>query len=140
LLARTFVKIHSNSNLSNGEKIQREKTIRDSVEVIQDGEDNGSTINVMFAMGELNNVLRKSGKTAPGNGQISYYMIKKNLNDESKETLLKLYNKVWEVGCLPKQWKESIIVPICKPGKDPSLAESYRPIALTSHVGKIMEL
>jgi len=34
---------------------------------------------------------------------------------------------------------ESIIVPICKPGKDPSLAESYRPIALTSHVGKIME-
>jgi len=58
-------------------KIQREKTIRDSVEVIQDGEDNGSTINVMFAMGELNNVLRKSGKTAPGNGQISYYMIKK---------------------------------------------------------------
>jgi len=41
---------------------------------------------------------------------------------------------------LPKQWKESIIVPICKPGKDPSLAESYRPIALTSHVGKIMEL
>lgn len=43
---------------------------------------------------------------------------------------------------MPFQWKEFIIVYcviICKPGKDPNLAESYRPIALTSHVGKIME-
>jgi len=93
LLARTFVKIH-NSNLSNEEKIQREKTIRNSVEVIQDGGDNESTINVMFTVGELNNVLRKSGKTTPENDHISYCMIK-NVNDESKETLLKLYNKVF---------------------------------------------
>lgn len=33
----------------------------------------------------------------------------------------------------------SIIVPICKPGKEPSLAESYRPVAMTSHVTKLME-
>lgn len=63
----------------------------------------------------------------------------KNVSYESEEMLYKLYNKVWEVGCLPKQWKESVIVPICKPGKDLSLVDSYRPIALTSHVGKIME-
>ena len=50
-----------------------------------------------------------------------------------------LYNKIWEMGSSPTQWKESIIVPLCKPGKDPSLAESYRPIALTSHAGKILE-
>lgn len=60
LLARTFVKIHSNGNLSNEEKIQRENTIRDSVKVRQDDGDNESTINVMFTMGELNNVFKKN--------------------------------------------------------------------------------
>jgi len=50
----------------------------------------------MFTKGELNNVIRKSGKkTTPGNDQISYCMIK-NLNDKTKDILLQLY-KVWEV-------------------------------------------
>ncbi len=30
-------------------------------------------------------------------------------------------------------------IPIRKPGKDPVKPTSYRPIALTSHIGKIME-
>ncbi len=32
-----------------------------------------------------------------------------------------------------------MIIPIRKPGKDPSNPNIYRPIALTSHIGKIME-
>ncbi len=32
-----------------------------------------------------------------------------------------------------------MIIPIRKPGKDPSNPKNYRPIALTSHIGKIME-
>lgn len=63
----------------------------------------------------------------------------KNLSDRSKGILLGLYNKIWEVRFSPTQWKESVIIPICKPGKDQSLTESYRPSALTSHVGKIMK-
>lgn len=41
------------------------------------------------------------------------------LSDEGKGVLLKLYNKVWEEGILPRSWKESTIVPIRKPGTDP---------------------
>ncbi len=36
-------------------------------------------------------------------------------------------------------WKESVIIHIRKPGKDPSNPKNYRPLALTSHIGKIME-
>ncbi len=53
------------------------------------------------------------------------YCMLKNLSDRSKDVLLKLTE--WEEGVLTAQWKESEVVPICKPGKDPHLAGSYRP-------------
>lgn len=40
---------------------------------------------------------------------------------------------------MPKTWKEAVVIPIRKPGKDPSKPISYRPIALTSNLCKIME-
>ncbi|GFX09283.1 nucleic-acid-binding protein from transposon X-element [Trichonephila clavipes] len=36
-------------------------------------------------------------------------------------------------------WKEAIIFPINKPGKDPHLASSFRPISLLSTIGKLTE-
>lgn len=55
----------------------------------------------------------------------------KNLSNPPKTILVKCSKYGKKV--------EMIIVPVCKPGKDPALAESYRPIALTSHLGKVME-
>lgn len=55
----------------------------------------------------------------------------KNLSNPRKTILVKCSKYRKKV--------ETIIVPVCKPGKDPALAESYRPIALTSHLGKVME-
>lgn len=43
--------------------------------------------------------------------------------------------KVWEEGKIPSGLKDKVIVPIKKPGKDGSNPGSYRPIAVTSHVG-----
>ncbi|GFU47142.1 probable RNA-directed DNA polymerase from transposon X-element [Trichonephila clavipes] len=40
---------------------------------------------------------------------------------------------------LTDNWKEAIIFPINKPGKDPHLASSYRPISLLSTIGKLTE-
>ena len=40
---------------------------------------------------------------------------------------------------MPKNWKTAVILPFNKPGKDPSNAGNYRPIALTSHMCKWME-
>uniref|UniRef100_A0A673MAK6 Uncharacterized LOC107721237 n=1 Tax=Sinocyclocheilus rhinocerous TaxID=307959 RepID=A0A673MAK6_9TELE len=63
----------------------------------------------------------------------------KHLKDGAMGKFLDLYNRVWEEGRLPNAWKEAIIIPIRKPGKDPSKPSNYRPIALTSNICKLME-
>lgn len=55
------------------------------------------------------------------------------------EKVLAIINNVWESGSLPKEWKHAVIIPIVKPGKKPDNPSSYRPIALTSVLCKIME-
>lgn len=89
-------------------------------------------------MGELQRALNRTGKSAPGKDKVCYSMLK-HLSIENQEKLLMLYNRVWEEGRLPKSWKEAVIIPIRKPGKDPSKPGNYRPIALTSHICKLME-
>ncbi len=74
----------------------------------------------------------------PGMDQICYLMIN-HLSELSKDVLLKMYNNIWEEGKLPQSWKEAVIFPIRKPGKDCTNPGNYRPIALTSNIGKIME-
>lgn len=46
--------------------------------------------------------------------QICYIMIE-HLSELYREVLLKFYNKIWEGGKLPQNWKEAVIVPIPKP-------------------------
>lgn len=40
---------------------------------------------------------------------------------------------------LPRGWKESVVVPVLKPGKNADEASSYRPVALTSILCKTLE-
>ncbi|GFW76911.1 putative RNA-directed DNA polymerase from transposon X-element [Trichonephila clavipes] len=47
-----------------------------------------------------------------------------------------LINKIIKFNHFPDNWKEAIIFPINKPGKDPHLASSYRPISLLSTIGQ----
>ena len=42
-------------------------------------------------------------------------------------------------GKSPLSWKETVVIPIGKPGKDLTNPGNYRPIALTSNVCKVME-
>uniref|UniRef100_A0A3P9PFS3 Reverse transcriptase domain-containing protein n=1 Tax=Poecilia reticulata TaxID=8081 RepID=A0A3P9PFS3_POERE len=138
VLAKVFAKVHSTENLDNKEKLGHETIKQRNIDLIHNDEEYDDFINMKFSLFELNRVLRNSSKSTPGNDQITYNMLNK-LSDVSKEIILKLYNNVWEEGILPDKWKEAIIIPICKPGKDPNSAESYRPTALTSCLGKIME-
>ena len=57
----------------------------------------------------------------------------------SLDCLLSIFNHVWKTGILPDSWKEAIVIPIPKPGKDSSNPANYRPIALTSCICKTME-
>ena len=42
-------------------------------------------------------------------------------------------------GTVPREWRRARIVPIPKTGKDKQRVASYRPIALTSHLSKLVE-
>ena len=64
---------------------------------------------------------------------ISNEMIK-NLNDEMKTTILKLFNICLHRGIYP--WRSSSITPILKSG-DPYDPDNYRAIALGSCIGKL---
>ena len=78
------------------------------------------------------------GKTAPGKDGLSYQIFK-GLGDAVLHEILALINTVWEEGTLPAAWKQAVVIPIVKPGKDASKPGSYRPIALTAVLCKIME-
>uniref|UniRef100_A0A6B0V5G3 Putative tick transposon n=1 Tax=Ixodes ricinus TaxID=34613 RepID=A0A6B0V5G3_IXORI len=63
----------------------------------------------------------------------------RRLSPESQTSLLAFFNLLWDAACFPDCWKMAHIIPLLKPSKDPSLPTSYRPIALTSCLGKTYE-
>ena len=99
---------------------------------------NFEAYNAKFSLREFREALISSKATAPGEDLVMYEMLK-HLPDNAKKFLLKIMNKIWETGILPKDWKISIVVPVKKPNKDAFQATSYRPIALTICVCKLME-
>ena len=94
----------------------------------------------MFSPAELSRALLclRSTKKAPGKDLIIAPLLKR-LPPTFKTTLLKLFNKCWEEGVVPQAWKDAVVVPIPKAGKSRTTASGYRPISLTSHVGKLYE-
>ncbi|GFW76506.1 putative RNA-directed DNA polymerase from transposon X-element [Trichonephila clavipes] len=76
-----------------------------------------------------------NAKKAPGKDLISNRMLK-NFPIKLILILTILINKILKFNHFPDNWKVAIIFPINKPGKDPHLASSYRPISLLSTVGR----
>ncbi|XP_050042835.2 uncharacterized protein [Dermacentor andersoni] len=89
------------------------------------------TWEVRVALQDLN------GRSAAGPDRVTNRALK-NLNEAAIETLTNFYNKCWQEGRLPKQWKAAKTILIPKPGKPPNI-ENLRPISLTSCVGKVLE-
>ena len=89
-------------------------------------------------MFELKEALNKSRDTATGLDNIHYQFLK-HLPESGLKVLLKVFNQVWESGVFPPSWREALIIPIPKPGKDSKNPNNYRPIALTSCLCKTME-
>ncbi|MEE9605315.1 MAG: reverse transcriptase domain-containing protein [Candidatus Scalindua sp.] len=99
---------------------------------------NNKVLNGKMTFKEIAKAISNSRNSAPGEDKIPYN-IYKNLPQCCTHVLLNLFNRIWKEGNLPKAWKHSIVSPILKPGKDPHSPASYRPIALTSTLCKIME-
>ncbi|GFT35163.1 probable RNA-directed DNA polymerase from transposon X-element [Trichonephila clavipes] len=50
-----------------------------------------------------------------------------------------IINNMLNLRYFPSAWKTAVLVPILKPGKDPTLAESHRPISLLPILSKLAE-
>lgn len=95
-------------------------------------------MNAPFEMCELENAIKCSLNTSPGYDNIHYPMIKK-LSPKLKTDLLEVFNEVWLGSLELSDWRRHVVIPILKPGKDPNVYNSYRPIALSSCICKTFE-
>ena len=59
--------------------------------------------------------------------------------DEICTPLATLFTRSLREGIFPTTWKESVLTPVPKPGKDLCQPASYRPIALLSCLSKLLE-
>lgn len=92
-----------------------------------------------FSMEELNCQLQRCQlRKSPGPDELTAEHLR-HLGPIARRTLLRLLNLSWLEGAVPFEWRRAVIVPIPKSGKDKRKMSSYRPIALTSHVAKLME-
>ena len=102
--------------------------------------DDSLAVNTPLTCTELRRALAsiKKVKVSTGVDTVSYRMLK-----EAPELFLKIlmdfFQRCWDGGTIPAGWKHPTVVPIHKHGKPRKELGSYRPISLTSHLGKVYE-
>ena len=77
-----------------------------------------------------------SNGKSPGSDGIPIELLKE-VDEEAIMMLTAICQQIWIKRIWPKQWKESIYVPIPKKG-DPRICSNNRTIALKSHASKVM--
>jgi len=146
IFAKNFAKISSDENYDSWFKIHKAQVEKDKQNAPTAGsrictklDELASSLNDEFNLCELRRAIKETKKhSTPGDDNISYEMLQ-HLSKRSLSVLLLMYNKVWQDGVFPAVWRHSIIKPVLKSGKPQQKISSYRPISLTSVLGKIME-
>lgn len=96
-------------------------------------------MNAIFSAPELDEVLASlDHSSSPGPDKITYGTLA-HLGPAARQLLLQIFNDSWTNCHVPQAWKIANIVPVLKAGKSPLDLKSYRPISLTSCVGKCMK-
>ena len=134
-LAESFCKKSSSENYS--EKFQRNKA-REEKKKLSFNSSNSEHYNKLFTFKELKSALNKAHDSSPGHDKVNYQFLK-HLPLTSLSVLLDIFNDIWQSGDFPSSWREALVIPIPKPGKDAIDPANYRPIALTSCLCKTLE-
>ena len=61
------------------------------------------------------------------------------LTDSPRSYSSQTFNLLWMTGVFPNSWREAFVIPVLKAGKSCLDPLHYRPIALTSAQGKLLE-
>ena len=89
-------------------------------------------------MAELVSAVNSLKDASEGPDEVHNSMLR-HLPLRALQTLLNVFNSLWEKGEFPPGWREAVIIPLLKPGKSGFNALDYRPISLTSTLCKLME-
>ena len=138
-LVNLFSKVSKNEGLNDEERKYRENIESQDLSNIND-EIKDLYINSDITENELKEAINeiKHKTNSVGSDGISNSMLI-NLPYNALKLLLTIFQICWKTRNVPSIWKESIIVPIHKVGKNQSDPNNYRPIALTSVTCKLFE-
>ena len=100
--------------------------------------DNTEVYNKPFRLRDLRRSIIKAKPRAPGPDGIHNNLLK-HLPEDTLKILKEILNKIWISADFPQQWRAATMIPIPKPNKDHTDPLSYRPIALTSCLCKVLE-
>ena len=99
---------------------------------------NTEVYNKPFRLRDLRRSIMKAKPRAPGPDGIHNNLLK-HLPEDILKILKEILNKIWISADFPQQWRAAAVIPIPKPNKDHTDPLSYRPIALTSCLCKVLE-
>ena len=128
---------HNSSTKHYSAKFQKHKQIIES-QNLSFKSNNLETYNEPFSLLELSRSLQQCHHTAVGPDEIHYAFIQ-HLPNTVLSILLDSFNSIWSLETFPSCWRQAVIIPVAKPGKDPTIPNNYRPIALTSCLCKTFE-
>ena len=118
---------NDSSNIDDPVNTQSDTNQNDPNELIVDS----------ITLDEVKKIIKKMPNKAPGDKVYPKHL--KNGTEKLFKILMKIFNISKDLGYFPDQWKKSFISMILKPGKNPSLPGSYRPISLLPVIGKLLE-
>ena len=122
--------------LLNGRVPNRQPKVRLDRQRYPD-DDPGFTRALTAAELEIGIRVLKNGKP-PGLDDIQMELIKQ-FGPKARDWLLRFFNNCTDTKKIPKPWRQAKVVALLKPGKDPSVAKSLRPISLICHTYKLFE-
>ena len=88
---------------------------------------------------EVSKVIRDLKANKAAGPDDVHNMLLKNLPSCAREELTKTFNACLREGVHPKIWNRANVVPVPKPGKKLDRPAHYRPIAVSSCLGRILE-
>jgi ribonuclease HI len=122
-------------SLSNRDK----RLIRSNKRFLQENGPFDQWFSADFTMKELSEALRAIPlRKAAGPDNVHPEFLAE-LSIYAKAVLLELLNNLWSASIYPLNYKTPVICPILKPGKPANQCKSFRPIAMTSPLGKTFE-
>ena len=130
--AEYFQELYRNNRGELGNTQENGALVRNAIR------DQSDQYNEEIMLGEMTNIITKLKGNSPGEDEV-HNLFLKNLPDNYWTSMLAMFNKIWDTGEIPGDWKKALIVPIHKFGKSETMIDSFRPISLLPCIAKIME-